>query len=82
MKALVELICNITIMKAAVVEMKYDADKAPLGKLTKEQIKAGYLSLLDISNIVNQGSGKSQNQALLQACNNFYTRCANYLSIC
>ena len=61
-------------MEATVVEMKYDANKAPLGKLTKEQIKAGYLALLDISNIVNKGSGKSDNRALLQACNDFYTR--------
>lgn len=61
-------------MEAAVVEMKYDAQKAPLGKLTTEQIKAGYLALMDISNIVNQGSGKKDNKSLLQACNNFYTR--------
>ena len=61
-------------MEAAVVEMKYDAKKAPLGKLTKDQIKAGYLALLDISKIVNQTSGKTDSKALLQACNNFYTR--------
>lgn len=80
-KALVELICNITIMKASVMEMKYDADKAPLGKLTKEQIKAGYLALLDISNIVNQGSGKVNDRALLSACNNFYTRIPHYFGM-
>uniref|UniRef100_A0A2P2HY51 Poly [ADP-ribose] polymerase n=1 Tax=Hirondellea gigas TaxID=1518452 RepID=A0A2P2HY51_9CRUS len=80
-KMLVTLICNIKIMEEAVIEMKYDADKAPLGKLTKEQIKAGYLALLDISNIVNQGSGKVDNRALLQACNNFYTRVPHYFGM-
>lgn len=72
--ALVQLICNVKLMEAAVIEMKYDANKAPLGKLTKEQIKAGYEALVDISNLVSGGSGKRDSKALLQACNNFYTR--------
>ncbi|KAF2349553.1 Poly(ADP-ribose) polymerase regulatory domain [Trinorchestia longiramus] len=80
-RELVELVCDIKIMEAAVLEMKYDAVKAPLGKLTKEQIKSGYLALLDISNIVNVGSGKVDNRALLTACNDFYTRIPHYFGM-
>ena len=61
-------------MEAAVVEMKYDAQKAPLGKLTTDQIKAGYQALVTISNIVNGKSGKRNTKDLLYACNDFYTR--------
>jgi poly [ADP-ribose] polymerase len=38
---LIELICNVTEMEKALKEMKYDSQKAPLGKLSKNQIKAG-----------------------------------------
>jgi poly [ADP-ribose] polymerase 2/3/4 len=38
---LIELICNVTEMERALKEMKYDSQKAPLGKLSKNQIKAG-----------------------------------------
>ncbi|KAH0626286.1 hypothetical protein JD844_001196 [Phrynosoma platyrhinos] len=40
-QALVQLICNIRTMEEMVMEMKYDTKKAPLGKLTAEQIRAG-----------------------------------------
>ena len=61
-RTLVELICDIRVMEEAVIEMKYDAQKAPLGKLTKEQVKAGYLALVQVSNIVNCASGKKNNK--------------------
>ena len=32
-QALIELICNVQAMEDAVVEMKYDTKKAPLGEL-------------------------------------------------
>ena len=55
--------------------MTYDANKAPLGKLTKEQIKAGNLALNKIENLVNKkGLEKSDDGPLQQACNDFYTR--------
>ncbi|XP_018018963.1 poly [ADP-ribose] polymerase 2 isoform X2 [Hyalella azteca] len=80
-RQLVELVCDIKIMEEAVMEMKYDAVKAPLGKLTKEQIKSGYLALVEISNIVNVASGKIDNKALLAACNAFYTRIPHYFGM-
>ncbi|XP_078064230.1 poly [ADP-ribose] polymerase 2-like, partial [Mustelus asterias] len=68
---LIELICNIQAMEEMVVEMKYDTKKAPLGKLTTAQIKAGYISLQKIECCINRNvTGK----ALVEACNEFYTR--------
>lgn len=54
------------------MEMQYDTKKAPLGKITKEQIKAGYQALKDIAEIVNKGN--KDNKKLMEACNQFYTR--------
>jgi len=69
---LISLICNIKTMEEAVIEMKYDTKKAPLGKITVEQIKAGYLALKKISECVEEG--KTNGNVLIQACNDFYTR--------
>ena len=33
------------------MEMEYDAKKSPLGKVTKQQIKAGYAALKEISDL-------------------------------
>ncbi|XP_067870541.1 poly [ADP-ribose] polymerase 2 isoform X2 [Heterodontus francisci] len=68
---LIELICNIQAMEEMVIQLKYDTKKAPLGKLTTAQIKAGYLSLQKIEDCMNRNvTGK----ALVEACNEFYTR--------
>ena len=69
---LINLICNIKTMEEAVVEMQYDTKKAPLGKITVEQIKAGYSALKRISECVE--AGKTTGNVILQACNDFYTR--------
>ncbi|XP_061446489.1 poly [ADP-ribose] polymerase 2 isoform X2 [Rhineura floridana] len=70
-QALVELICNIRTMEEMVMEMKYDTKKAPLGKLTAEQICAGYQSLQKVEACLKR---KQTGRALLEACNEFYTR--------
>jgi poly [ADP-ribose] polymerase len=68
---LIELICNVNEMEALLKEMKYDAKKSPLGKLSKTQIKAGYSSLKLIEELVrNKNSGRD----LVDANNEFYTR--------
>lgn len=68
---LMKLICDVDAMETAVREMKFDADKSPLGKLTLAQIKAGYLALKKIEHCLDSNSfGKS----LVDACNEFYTR--------
>uniref|UniRef100_UPI00253FF485 poly [ADP-ribose] polymerase 2 isoform X1 n=1 Tax=Euleptes europaea TaxID=460621 RepID=UPI00253FF485 len=70
-QALVELICSIRTMEEMVVEMKYDTKKAPLGKLTAEQIRAGYQSLQKVEACLKR---KQTGRALVEACNEFYTR--------
>ncbi|XP_047395895.1 poly [ADP-ribose] polymerase 2 isoform X1 [Sciurus carolinensis] len=68
---LVKLICNVQTMEEMMIEMKYDTKKAPLGKLTVAQIKAGYQSLKKIEDCIRAGQC---GRALLEACNEFYTR--------
>ncbi|XP_042331963.1 poly [ADP-ribose] polymerase 2 isoform X2 [Sceloporus undulatus] len=70
-QALVQLICNIRTMEEMVMEMKYDTRKAPLGKLTAEQIRAGYQSLQKVEACLKR---KQTGRTLLEACNEFYTR--------
>ncbi|KAA3675832.1 poly [ADP-ribose] polymerase, partial [Paragonimus westermani] len=51
-QALIRLICDRRCMEEAVTELKYDARRAPLGKLTKEQVKAGYTALNKIADCI------------------------------
>jgi len=69
---LIKLICDIKTMEQSVIEMEYDTKKAPLGKITTEQIKAGYAALKDISDSIT--AGKTSGKDIIQACNDFYTR--------
>ncbi|XP_017327105.1 poly [ADP-ribose] polymerase 2 [Ictalurus punctatus] len=71
LQSLMELICDIKAMEECVLEMKFDIKKAPLGKLTVEQIRAGYSSLKRIEQCLKK---KSNSKELLEACNQFYTR--------
>ncbi|XP_038596940.1 LOW QUALITY PROTEIN: poly [ADP-ribose] polymerase 2 [Tachyglossus aculeatus] len=70
-QALLRLICNVQAMEEMVVEMKYDTKKAPLGKLTVAQIRAGYESLKKIEACIQARMG---GRALVEACNEFYTK--------
>ncbi|CAH1779148.1 unnamed protein product [Owenia fusiformis] len=68
---IVNMICDIKSMEDSVIEMKYDAKKAPLGKLGKDQIKAGYTALKKIDKFVRE---ENYGKGLVQACDEFYTR--------
>ncbi|KAM9789662.1 poly [ADP-ribose] polymerase 2 [Neosynchiropus ocellatus] len=70
-RSLLELICDLKAMEECVLEMKFDTRKAPLGKLTTEQIRAGYTALQRIESCLKK---KGSNKELLEACNQFYTR--------
>lgn len=70
-QSLLELICDLKAMEECVLEMKFDTRKAPLGKLTSEQIRAGYMALKKIEDCLKK---KGRNHELLEACNQFYTR--------
>uniref|UniRef100_A0A3Q0S7H7 Poly [ADP-ribose] polymerase n=1 Tax=Amphilophus citrinellus TaxID=61819 RepID=A0A3Q0S7H7_AMPCI len=71
-QSLLELICDLKAMEECVLEMKFDTKKAPLGKLTPEQIRAGYSALKRIEDCLKKKNGSSRD--LLEACNQFYTR--------
>ncbi|XP_041805521.1 poly [ADP-ribose] polymerase 2 isoform X2 [Chelmon rostratus] len=70
-QSLLELICDVKAMEECVLEMKFDTRKAPLGKLTTEQINAGYSALKKIEDCLKK---KGSSRELLEACNQFYTR--------
>lgn len=53
------------------VALTYPLPSLPPGKLTAEQIRAGYCSLQKVEACLQEGSA---GQALLDACNEFYTR--------
>jgi len=69
---LIKLIFDVKKMTETVVEMQYDANKAPLGKLTKDQIRLGYEALKVIEESVVKGKAGSKQH--IDACNQFYTR--------
>ncbi|CAL4976394.1 unnamed protein product [Urochloa decumbens] len=65
----ISLICNISMMKQQMVEIGYNADKLPLGKLSKSTILKGYDVLKRISNVIS----KSDRKQLEQLTGEFYT---------
>jgi len=71
LRSLVELIFNVSEMEAAMLEMNYDAKKAPLGKLKGDQIKNGYEILKKIEDLI---TANTRGQALIDACNEYYTK--------
>ncbi|CAF1164321.1 unnamed protein product [Rotaria sordida] len=68
---LIQLICNIQAMEEALLEMKFDARKNPLGKLSSTQIKAGYAALKEIETYIKTNKF---NSAFIEANNTYYTR--------
>ena len=69
---LVKLVCSLETMEKAVIEMQFDTRRAPLGKLTKEQITAGFSALQSVADCVEKGL--VDGDELTEACSNFYTR--------
>lgn len=67
---LVKLICDLKMMKEAMLEVGYDANKLPLGKLSKDHIKKGYEVLQEIATAINAGKKGS---SMLNLSNRFYT---------
>lgn len=65
-------------MKQIVVELEYDSQRLPLGKITAEQIRAGYEALNTIADLVNSIPAAADDQvsdasSILHASNVFYT---------
>eukprot|EP00743_Colponemidia_sp_Colp-15_P000403 GILK01000464.1.p1 GENE.GILK01000464.1~~GILK01000464.1.p1 ORF type:complete len:683 (-),score=164.39 GILK01000464.1:174-2183(-) len=51
-KNLVELICDLRMMKNQMVEIGYDVKKMPLGKISKRMIQQGYEVLKEIESVL------------------------------
>ncbi|GAA0148454.1 DNA metabolism protein [Lithospermum erythrorhizon] len=65
----ISLICNISMMKQQMMEIGYNAEKLPLGKLSKSTILKGYDVLKRISEVIDQSNRKM----LEQLSGEFYT---------
>ncbi|PPD88448.1 hypothetical protein GOBAR_DD14619 [Gossypium barbadense] len=65
----ISIICNISMMKQQMMEIGYNADKLPLGKLSKSTILKGYDVLKKIADVIDQ----SNRSKLEQLSSEFYT---------
>ncbi|XP_022899060.1 poly [ADP-ribose] polymerase 2 isoform X1 [Olea europaea var. sylvestris] len=65
----ISLICNISMMKQQMMEIGYNAEKLPLGKLSKSTILKGYDVLKRIADVIS----KSDRKMLEQLSGEFYT---------
>ncbi|KAJ6879992.1 hypothetical protein NC652_033359 [Populus alba x Populus x berolinensis] len=65
----ISLICNVSMMKQQMMEIGYNANKLPLGKLSKSTILKGYDVLKRISDVI----GTANRLKLEQLSGEFYT---------
>ncbi|KAL2499707.1 Poly [ADP-ribose] polymerase 2 [Abeliophyllum distichum] len=65
----ISLICNVSMMKQQMMEIGYNAEKLPLGKLSKSTILKGYDVLKRIADVIS----KSDRKMLEQLSGEFYT---------
>ncbi|VDC02029.1 unnamed protein product [Peniophora sp. CBMAI 1063] len=79
-QAVTRLIFNQNFVNAALSEMNYDANKLPLGKMSKSTILNGFSALKLLSEVINDPSG-----AVAQQHGGFATACTeltnNYYSV-
>jgi poly [ADP-ribose] polymerase len=75
----VELIFNLQYVANTMTELNYDANKLPLGKLSKNTIVRGFQTLKDLSALLDDVSlaqseyGTSFQEATEQLSNSFYS---------
>ncbi|KAK7392301.1 hypothetical protein VNO78_20735 [Psophocarpus tetragonolobus] len=65
----ISLVCNMSMMNQQMMEIGYNANKLPLGKLSKSTILKGYEVLKRLANVIYKGERK----ALEQLSGEFYT---------
>ncbi|XP_057782300.1 poly [ADP-ribose] polymerase 2 isoform X2 [Salvia miltiorrhiza] len=65
----ISLICNMSMMKQQMMEIGYNAEKLPLGKLSKATVLKGYDVLKRIADVIGQADRKT----LEQLSGEFYT---------
>jgi poly [ADP-ribose] polymerase len=67
---LIQLICDTKMMSRELAELNYDANKLPLGKLTKEIVLKGYAALEEINRALKNNAKAPELQRL---SSQFYT---------
>ncbi|CAJ1969733.1 unnamed protein product [Sphenostylis stenocarpa] len=65
----ISLVCNVSMMNQQMMEIGYNANKLPLGKLSKSTILKGYEVLKRLANVIDKGDRK----VLDQLSGEFYT---------
>ncbi|XP_014512608.1 poly [ADP-ribose] polymerase 2 [Vigna radiata var. radiata] len=65
----ISLICNVSMMNQQMMEIGYNANKLPLGKLSKSTILKGYEVLKRLANVIDKGDRK----VMEQLSGEFYT---------
>jgi len=66
-----KLIFNERLFTAAMVDLNYDNDRMPLGKLSKASIMRGFSALKDLSAMI-QASGADPNSAYIQTTSDLF----------
>jgi len=62
-------------MEVAAADVEFDTNKTPLGKISADQIRAGYSALTEISNILKEsGAIVNKRRQLTELSSQFYTR--------
>lgn len=64
------LIFDVNEMKKLLLEFELDAEKMPLGKLSKNQIQKAYAVLGELQELIDKGTSETK---LIEATNRFYT---------
>jgi poly [ADP-ribose] polymerase 2/3/4 len=71
-QSLMQLIFNQQYMNAAMSDLNYDANKMPLGKLSKATINRGFQVLKDLSVLLKDGTG-SEREEIEDLSNRYYS---------
>lgn len=71
-KSLMELIFNQQYFAAAMDSMNYDANKLPLGKLSKATITRGFQTLKDLSALIDDASIANPDRDQIEDLSNLY----------
>uniref|UniRef100_A0A0R3RG07 Poly [ADP-ribose] polymerase n=1 Tax=Elaeophora elaphi TaxID=1147741 RepID=A0A0R3RG07_9BILA len=75
---LLNIICDIRAMEETMTELEYDVTKAPLGKVTDEQIKEGYAALTKIEEHIKK---KDFSSSFIETVNNYYTKIPHFFGM-
>jgi poly [ADP-ribose] polymerase len=75
---LMELIFNVQYFNATMAELDYDANKMPLGKLSKKTLLKGYEVLKELASLVADPTlavtmGENQNEAVADRSNQYFS---------